>query len=157
MRCSLTSAYGTAGSYYRRSDAAAGRRHTGTVQYSFSYGSVAQPLLAVLGCGPRFSRVVVDGAAVDVRMGWSFRARVPRRAVAGAAPWPTDRRRPWSRGAHGWRGRWLVNGSAAGLVVLTIDPPAHARVLGIPVTVRELVVSVTEPDALVSELQPPAR
>jgi hypothetical protein len=54
-------------------------------------------------------------------------------------------------------GRGLVNGSAAGLVVLTIDPPAHARVLGIPVTVRELVVIVTEPDALVSELQRPPR
>ena len=127
------------------------------MQYSFSYGPFSQPLLAVLGCGPRFSRIVVDHDEVTVRLGWSFRARIPRGSVTRATPWPDDRRRPLSRGAHGWRGRWLVNGSADGLVTLTVDPPARARVVGFPVTLRELVVGVTEPDALVNELRPGAR
>jgi hypothetical protein len=36
------------------------------------------------------------------------------------------------------------------VVVLTIDPPATARVLGVPVTLKELAVSVTDPDALIA-------
>ena len=46
---------------------------------------------------------------------------------------------------HGWRQRWLVNGSSHGIVVLAIDPPARARVLGVPIRVRELAVSLDEP------------
>jgi hypothetical protein len=57
-----------------------------------------------------------------------------------------------SIGIHGWRGRWLVNGAAGPLVALTIDPPARARVLGVPVRLRELIVSVDEPDAVKAEL-----
>ncbi len=58
-----------------------------------------------------------------------------------------------SRGAHGWRGRWLVNGAGDGLVVIDISPPARARVTGVPVRLRELTVSVEDPDALAAELQ----
>ncbi len=48
-------------------------------------------------------------------------------------------------GVHGWRGRWLVNGSSHGIVVLGIDPPARARTLGLPVRLRELAVSLEDP------------
>lgn len=126
------------------------------MQHSFSYGSWSQPFLAVLGCGPRFSRIVVGDDTVEVRMGWAFRVSIPRHSISAVEPWPDDRRRPLSRGAHGWHGRWLVNGSADGLVTLTIDPPAPARVIGVPVKLRELIVSVADPDALVGELRPAA-
>ena len=55
-------------------------------------------------------------------------------------------------GVHGWRGRWLVNGAANGLVAVEIDPPACARVLGVPVRLRYVRVSVQDPDALVAAL-----
>ncbi|MFT3855834.1 MAG: hypothetical protein QM733_24375 [Ilumatobacteraceae bacterium] len=126
------------------------------MQHSFSFGSWYLPLAAVLGCGPRFSRIDVGADAVEVRMGWSFRARITRRDITSVEPWPQERRRPRSRGVHGWRGSWLVNGSADGLVTIAIDPPAPARVVGVPVKLRELIVSVADPDALASELQPAA-
>lgn len=47
-------------------------------------------------------------------------------------------------------GRWLVNGSSKGMVELTIDPPMRARLTGVPITLRTLWVSVTDPDALIA-------
>jgi hypothetical protein len=54
------------------------------------------------------------------------------------------------RGVHYMGGRWLVNGSSKGLVALTIEPPAQAKVWRKTVTVRELWVSVTDPGVLVA-------
>ena len=56
---------------------------------------------------------------------------------------------------HGWRGHGLVNGAAGPLVAVAIDPPAPARVLGFPIRLRELIVSVEDPDAVIAELRPP--
>lgn len=55
-------------------------------------------------------------------------------------------------GAHGWRGRWLVNGSSKGIVVLEIDPVARGRVLGFPVRVRDLALSLEDPEGLCEAL-----
>ena len=49
-------------------------------------------------------------------------------------------------------GRWLVNGSADGLVAIRIDPPVRSLAIGFPVELRELYVSAEEPDALVEAL-----
>jgi hypothetical protein len=38
-----------------------------------------------------------------------------------------------------------VNGSSHGILVLAIDPPERARVLGVPVRVRELAISLDDP------------
>jgi hypothetical protein len=43
-------------------------------------------------------------------------------------------------------GQWVVDG----LVELTIDPAAQAKVMGVPVTLKALRVSVTDPDALIA-------
>ncbi len=55
-------------------------------------------------------------------------------------------------GGRAWLagGRWLVNGSSKGVVELTIDPPVQAKVVGVPTTLRTLLVSVTDPDALIA-------
>lgn len=112
--------------------------------FPIRYG-VFRPLLSVLGVGPRFSSVKIDGDHVRVRMGWSFQAEIPLRSITAAEP---SRGFVGGIGAHGWRGRWLVNGAASGLVTLEIDPPARARVLGVPVRLRTLRVSVESPDEL---------
>jgi hypothetical protein len=79
---------------------------------AISYSRPMRLLLGVVGVGPRHSCVVVGSDDVEVRMGWGFRTRFPRRSVVAATPWPQVERRPGSRGAHGWRGRWLVSGSS---------------------------------------------
>jgi hypothetical protein len=53
---------------------------------------------------------------------------------------------------HGWAGRYLVNGSGRNLVSIGLDPPQRARVIGFPVRVRELTVSVDDPAGLVEAL-----
>ena len=35
---------------------------------------------------------------------------------------------------------------------MTIDPPTHARCLGVKVTLRELMLSLDEPDRFIEEL-----
>ena len=92
----------------------------------------------------------VDDDVVRVRMGFAFRAQFPRASI-------TDVRSYWGVvggvGVHGWRGRWLVNGSATGLVTMEINAPGRARVLGIPVQLRNLRVSVESPEELVAFLR----
>lgn len=86
---------------------------------------------------------------VEVRFSWAFRARFPRRAVASAE---ACRKRVLSLGVHGLFGRWLVNGSSQGLVTLRLEPTQRARMMGLPISLRELMVSVEEPDALLGVL-----
>lgn len=91
------------------------------------------------------SYVEVADDQVEVHMGWGFRTRFPLTAVAKTALFEG---RTMSRGVHGWAGRWLVNGSGAGIVVIHLQPTQRARVLGFPVRLRELMVSVDAPDGL---------
>ena len=98
----------------------------------------------------RPARVDLVGDRVQVRLGWAFLADFPRSTVRSAV---VDQRRVISLGAHGWRGRWLVNTSTSGLVTMQLDPVQRARVVGIPVSLRWLTVSVQDPAALVSTLE----
>jgi hypothetical protein len=78
-------------------------------------------------------------------MGWAFRTRSPRAAVVSSSE--VDMK-PLSRGVHGFGGRWLVNGSGRGIVRLELSPRQRAYVLGFPVSLQSLLVSVEEPSAL---------
>jgi hypothetical protein len=109
-----------------------------------------EPLFRLLGITPSSSYVDIGPDRVRVRMGWAFGAELPRTSIRSARRVPNA----ISIGVHGWRGRWLVNGAAGPLVAVAIDPPAPARVLGVPVRLRELVVSVDDPDALIRALSP---
>ncbi len=101
-------------------------------------------LLAVLLLPARFAYISVDGDVVKVRMGWAFRTKFPRSSVESV----TNFRPVVSVGAHGWRGRWLVNGANRPIATIRLSPSARARVLGFPVNLRELLVSVDDRDAL---------
>jgi hypothetical protein len=104
-------------------------------------------IFALTGCTPRNSYLELDEERLHLRMGVMFRADVARASVQSATQAPDS---PLSIGVHGWRGRWIVNGAAGPMVAISISPPAHARVLGFPVRLRELWVSVDDPDALVA-------
>ena len=118
--------------------------------FPLRYG-LFRPLLSVLGTGPAFSRVDIDEDMLRVRMGWAFRADIPLSSVAGVRRFSGL---PGGIGVHGWRGTWLVNGSIRGIVAIDVDPPVRARVLGVPVRLKVLQVSVESPDELIAALSP---
>ena len=107
---------------------------------------------SLLGLPPSTAYVDLDGAQVEVRMGWAFRARFPRSAIASTS---TLDIRPLSRGVHGFGGRWLVNGSGRGLLSIRLSPAQSAYLMGLPVRLRELLVSVTDSSALAAALRDP--
>ena len=120
-----------------------------TQRFEMRFGSF-RLLLCLLGIGRRQTVIELTDDALHVRMGWAFRTTVPRASIASAA---SDRVRPLlGIGVHGWAGRWTVNGAPAPMVAVTIDPPARARVLFVPVRLRRLRISVTDPDAMVAAL-----
>ncbi len=103
------------------------------------------PFSVPFGLGPKQSEVRIADDVLYVKFGWGFRAAVPLSSITNAE---LNHDKVYSWGAHGWRGRWLVNGSSKGIVELTIDPPTKAHVMGVPVTLSTLWVS-TEPEALI--------
>ncbi len=103
-----------------------------------------------LGLGRRRSRVTITDDTVVVRMGWGFRSEFPRSAVAGLQRLDSM---VISRGVHGWRGQWLVNGAGRPLLDVTLAPTQRARVCGVPVKLRRLLLSVEDLDGLMEALR----
>jgi hypothetical protein len=99
---------------------------------------------------PSTAYVEVDGDAVHIRMGWAFRARFPRAAIASATE---THESPLSRGVHGFWGQWLVNGSGQGLLTIDLAPTQRGYVMGFPIRLRRLMVSVVEPAILAAALR----
>ena len=119
-------------------------------RFGISYSSFNRALLTALGMGPKRSFVAVTDDTVTVRMGWAFRCEIPRSSIASVH---LDDDRVWGWGVHGWGGRWLVNGSSAGLVRVDLDPAVPSKAVGpFGVSLRTLRVSVDEPNALLAEL-----
>src|SRR5512136_2278781 len=124
---------------------AAGTARRFPVSFDRPYGALSR----VIGLEPARAYVEVSATDVVIRMGWAFRATFPRSAVAAVAE---AQIRPISRGVHGFAGRWLVNGSGHGIVSIQLSPRQRGYVLGVPVRLRELMVSVTDPSGLVAKL-----
>lgn len=100
---------------------------------------------------PSESYLDVSDDTITVRMGWAFDARFSRAAIAKAS---RCAKAPLSRGVHGFAGRWLVNGAGDRILELELQPPQRARVLGVPVRLRQLLVSVDDPEGLARKLRP---
>ncbi len=99
--------------------------------------------------GGAHGAAVVDDTHLVVRYGIMFRAAIPRSALGAPARYHG---RVYSWGVHGWRGRWLVNGSSHGIVVLAVEPRQRAYVMGWPIRLRELAISLDDPDGFVAAL-----
>jgi hypothetical protein len=117
--------------------------------FPLRYGTGSKHLLNLLASGPDRSGVVVNDAEVGIAMGRSFSGRAARGTVTSARALNET---VLSRGVHGWRGDWLVNGARDGLVEMRFDPPMKARVLAFPVNVRRLRISVDDPGGLVEAI-----
>ena len=122
-------------------------------QFPISFDRWYRVLSSVLGLPPSRSYVNLNEKQVQVRMGWAFRSCFPRSAVVSVSGLDI---KPLSRGVHGFAGRWLVNGSGQGIVRIRLSPRQRAYVMGVPVRLQELLVSVAEPSALAAALGSPA-
>jgi hypothetical protein len=123
-------------------------------RFPIRYSAANATLLTPMGLAPRRSFVELDDRTVRVKLGWAFSARIPRERVVAARPVPPVR---FTTGAHGWRGRWLVNGARDGLVEMDLAEPVRAFTAGLPIRPRQLVVSLEDPDAFLQALGvPPA-
>jgi hypothetical protein len=120
----------------------------GTRRFAISYHPVLRLLFTTFGMGPAGSGATLTDDELRIRMGWAFRARIPRRAVAGVERVRIPLILGW--GVHGWAGRWAVNGARTGTVRLDLDPPSRARVCGVPVRLRTLWLSLSDPDGLLA-------
>jgi hypothetical protein len=118
-----------------------------TVEFKLRYEQWYIPLSVAVGLGPRSSEVRLDGETLHVKMGWAFEAHIPLASITRAES--TDAP-VLARGVHYGGGRWVVNGSGKGLVVLTIKPPARAKLPIGSRPLRSLWVSVTDPDDLIA-------
>jgi hypothetical protein len=119
-------------------------------RFPIRYSPFKGTLLRLCLVPQRLSHVDVRSDEVRVRMAWAFSARLPRAAITSV----TREKPVWvTAGAHGWRGRWLVNGASGPIVAIRVDPPARGRVLGVPIEVREVQVSVEDADALIAALR----
>jgi hypothetical protein len=121
--------------------------HRFPIRFERAYAALSSAVLL----RPADAYMELDEREVRVRMGWAFRARFPRAAAATATPWTG---RTLSRGVHGLRGRWLVNGAGSGIVEVTLRPAQRAWVMAFPVRLATLLVSVEDPAALVAALAP---
>ena len=108
------------------------------------------PLLTLTGMPKGSCWINIGDHEVTVRMGWAFRSTFPRSSVAGVEF--IGDRRLGSIGVHGWRGRWLVNGSLRGLVAIRIRPEARCRMIGLNIRLTELTVNSDDPHALIDAL-----
>jgi hypothetical protein len=99
---------------------------------------------------PADSYIEIAGDTVSVRMAWAFRAKFDRAQVSGTSI--PGSRIALTRGVHGWAGRWLVNGAGDGIVAIELEPRQRAYVMGFPIRLRELKLSVENPAALAAAL-----
>ena len=120
--------------------------------FTLRFGTLSGPLLRLLGLGRGHSGVAIGPSGVAIEMGWGFSGRAPLESITSARPLDGT---VISRGVHGWRSDWLVNGAGDGLVEILFDPRMRARVVGVPVSVRRLRLSVDDPAAVVASLGPP--
>ncbi|MGO8994469.1 MAG: hypothetical protein ACLQVI_14215 [Polyangiaceae bacterium] len=118
------------------------------IKFEAAYAAVSSALLL----SPSDSYVEIEGNTVSVRMAWGFRATFDRSCVAKTAP--LGKRVPLTRGVHGWAGRWLVNGAGDGILTIDLEPKQRGYVMGFPVKLRQLQVSVEDPAALAAALSP---
>ena len=121
-----------------------------TQRFPIRFDAWYEVLSSALLLPPSSSYLEVDGEQVRVQMGWAFRSRFPRSAVTAAAETDT---KTLNRGVHGFAGRWLVNGSGQGILTIDLTPSQRGYVMGFPVRLRQLMVSVPDPAALAAILR----
>ena len=136
--------FGAAGS-----DAPAGEPQRFAISYD-GVGRFSRRADTLLGGGPDGGRIEIGGDRLRLRMG-DFKVDVPCTSVRAAVR--SSYRTRGTIGVHSSNGRWIVNGSAKGLVEITVDPPVRTErslsSLFLRMRVNALIVSLVDPDGFV--------
>jgi hypothetical protein len=119
------------------------------MRFPIRFDTAFRLLARTLLLSPEQAYVDVADDLVHVKFAWAFRATFPRSSVASTSLYP---RKPVSRGVHGFGGRWLVNGAGDRILELAFEPAQGGHVLGWPVTLRRLLVSLDDPSGLRASL-----
>lgn len=119
------------------------------IAFDTVYGAFSRAMLLP----PSSAWVEVGPDTVTAKMGWAFSSTFSRQSVVRTSV--LEQRVHLTRGVHGWLGRWLVNGAGEKVVSIALAEGERARVMGFPVKLRELMVSVADPAALQAALKPP--
>ncbi|MFM2416631.1 MAG: hypothetical protein RL385_1354 [Pseudomonadota bacterium] len=119
------------------------------IRFQISFDPWYRLLSRACFISPAQADMTISKRIVDVRMAWAFHARFSLESVVTAR---AGEHGVVSRGVHGLGGRWLVNGSGRGLVVLRLAEGTRARVLGVPVALGELTISVEDPAGVLTAL-----
>jgi hypothetical protein len=119
------------------------------MRISIRYGTPWRWLLPIFGLPARLAYISI-GDTVKIRMSWAFRVKFSKADVMEVVNF----RPVMSIGVHGFRGRWLVNGAHRPIAVIRLQQPARGLVVGFPLKVREILVSVDDRDALQAALTP---
>jgi hypothetical protein len=83
-------------------------------------------------------------------MGWGFNAHIPTGSIVEVV---ATERPFYAWGVHGWRGRWLVNGSSRGIVAVRIDPSVRGWAMFFPLRLRTVYISLADPEGFVAALR----
>ncbi len=119
--------------------------------FPIRYSKVSRWLFAPLFLGARHAKVELADDTLQARMGWAFRASIPRRSIRRAA---LHRDVWWAIGVHSdlRLKTWLVNGSSKGIVFLDLLPSARGRLGPFPITIERLGLGLEDPDGFLREL-----
>jgi hypothetical protein len=126
-------------------------------RFAISYdgmGPISTWADTLFGGGPAGGRIEVDAGELRLRMA-DFKVDVPRTSVRRVAR--SSRRIRGTIGVHSRGASWLANGSADGLVEITIDPPCRTErclsTLFRRARVCELIVSLVDPEGFIAAVQ----
>lgn len=120
-----------------------------TVRFPITFNPWYRLLSSAFGLFPSMSYVQIQGEQVEVRMGWAFRSRFRRSDIYSAAALDI---RPLSRGVHWLGGSWLVNGAGRGILRIQLRSAQRAYAIGLPIRLREVLVSVSDPPRVATAL-----
>jgi hypothetical protein len=119
--------------------------------FPIRYSRLSRWFMTPLRLGARHAKVELNEDDLRIRMGWAFRATIPRRSIRRAA---LQRDAVWAIGVHSdLRFKsWLVNGSTKGVVFLDLLPPARGRFGPFPIAIERLGLGLEDPDAFLRYL-----
>jgi hypothetical protein len=125
------------------------------IRFPITFDPWYRLLSSAMGLLPASSYVQIHGEQVEVRMGWAFRSRFRRSDISSAEVLDI---RPISRGVHWLGSGWLVNGAGRGILRIRLTPAQRAYAIGLPIRLREVVVSVSDAPRVAAALagSPPA-
>jgi hypothetical protein len=124
-------------------------------RFEIAYTGINGPMMKTLGIGPGRGYVIVTPGDLIVKMGWAFSGTIPRSRITSAEASTKPQGYGW--GVHGWNGKWVINGSDSGIVKIEIDPATTVRTLIFPINLRELYVSLENPESFLEALGPLAQ